>query len=128
MKFKKRSIPAPKRWMVFIVTGLLMALGTAWAQQPDDRRPDELKRYLDLESKNIDVKLEQILHLLYETNQKVITLSFIQRYGDEIKMERAMVPNADGDLVPSWVFTPVKREKGKRYPAVVAVHGGFHYS
>jgi dipeptidyl aminopeptidase/acylaminoacyl peptidase len=111
-----------------IAVGLLMPLVAAWAQQPDNRRPDELKTYLDLESQEINVKLEQILHQLYETNQKIVTLSFIQRYGDEIKMERAMVPNVDGDLVPSWVFTSVGREKGKRFPAVVAVHGGFHWS
>lgn len=39
-----------------------------------------------------------------------------------------MVPNVDRDLVPAWVFRPVKLEKGKRYPGVVVVHGGFHYS
>tara|TARA_R110002096_G_scaffold101547_9_gene224607 strand:+ start:31264 stop:32304 length:1041 start_codon:yes stop_codon:yes gene_type:complete len=106
----------------------LLSFGAAQAQQPDGRRPDELKTYLDLESQETNVKLDQILHQLYDVNQKIITLSFIQRYGDKIKMERAMVPNQDYDLVPAWVFTPVKRESGKRYPAVVAVHGGFHYS
>lgn len=128
MRYETRSIPASKLLASIIAVGLLMPLVAAWAQQPDNRRPDELKTYLDLESQEINVKLEQILHQLYETNQKIVTLSFIQRYGDEIKMERAMVPNVDGDLVPSWVFTSVGREKGKRFPAVVAVHGGFHWS
>ena len=128
MRYETQSISALGRFASFVVVGLLLPFAASWAQQPDNRRPDELKAYLDLESQDINDKLELILQQLYETNQKVITLSFIQRYGDEIRMERAMVPNVDTDLVPAWVFTPVKIEKGKRYPAVVAVHGGFHYS
>lgn len=112
----------------FTMAFLLLAFTSAQAQQPDDRRPDELKTYLNMDASDANTKLDLIIHTLYEVNQKVITLSFMQRYGDYIKMERAMVPNADHDLIPAWVFTPVNREKGKRYPAVVAVHGGFHYS
>lgn len=128
MNYRIPVIGTAYRLPVIVSFFLIMAFAAASAQQSGDRRPDELKRYLDLESQNVNVKLEQILHQLYEVNQKVITLSFIQRYGDEITMERAMVPNVDYDLVPSWVFKPVNLEKGKRYPAVVAVHGGFHYS
>lgn len=97
------------------------------AQESDDRRPDELKRYLNMDAKDIDTRLDLIIHTLYEVNQKVITLSFIQRYGDRIQMLRKMVPNQDRDLIPAWVFRPVNMEK-KRYPGIVAVHGGFHYS
>jgi dipeptidyl aminopeptidase/acylaminoacyl peptidase len=116
-----------KNIMFGVISALLM-VSTVHALEPVDRRADELKVYLDLESKDTNVKLDQILHQLYEVNQKVVTLSFIQRYGDEIKMERAMVPNVNNDLVPAWVFKPVNLEQGKSYPAVVAVHGGFHYS
>lgn len=116
------------RYLVVSAVSALLMVCAAQAQEPEDRRADELKKYLDLESTDTNVKLDLILHQLLEVNQKVVTLSFIQRYGDEIKMERAMVPNVDRDLVPAWVFTPVKREKGKRYPGLVVVHGGFHYS
>ncbi len=116
------------RYLVVSAVSALLMVCAAQAQEPEDRRADELKKYLDLESTDTNVKLDLILHQLLEVNQKVVTLSFIQRYGDEIKMERAMVPNVDRDLVPAWVFRPVKLEKGKRYPGVVVVHGGFHYS
>ncbi len=116
------------RYLVVSAVSALLMVCAAQAQEPEDRRADELMKYHDLESTDTNIKLDLILHQLYEVNQKVVTLSFIQRYGDEIKMERAMVPNVDRDLVPSWVFRPVKLEKGKRYPGVVAVHGGFHYS
>lgn len=128
MKLKGRNNrTAMKNVLAAVFCGLLL-VPMAEAQEAEEQRPDELKRYLDLDSKDVNTKLDLLLHTLYEVNQKVITLSFIQRYGDEIKMERAMVPNQDYDLVPSWVFTPVDMEKGKRYPAMVAVHGGFHYS
>ena len=116
------------RYLVVSAVSALLMVCAAQAQESDGRRADELKKYLDLESTDTNVKLDLILHQLLEVNQKVVTLSFIQRYGDEIKMERAMVPNVDRDLVPAWVFRPVKLEKGKRYPGVVVVHGGFHYS
>lgn len=113
---------------ILVVMFSLFVSMNAQAQQAGERRPDELKSYLDLESEDIDTKLDLILHTLYAVNQKVITLSFIQRFGEHVTMERAMVPNQDHDLVPAWVFKPVDMDKGKRYPAVVAVHGGFHYS
>ena len=106
----------------------LLIMCSAHAQTPATGRADELKTYLDLESPDVSVKLDQIYHQLLEVNQKVVTLSFIQRYGDEIKMTRAMVPTDNYDLVPAWVFTPVKRENGKKYPGLVVLHGGFHYS
>ena len=112
----------------FVVSALLV-FGSAEAQQTtDERRPDELNSYLNMDAKDFDTRLTLLTHLLYEVNQKVIALTFTQRYGDRIKMIRAMVPNQDYDLVPSWVFRPVDLEKGKKYPAVVAVHGGFHWS
>lgn len=101
---------------------------TAQAQEAEERRPDELKPYLNMDATDANTKLDLLIHTLYEVNQKVITLSFIQRYGDRITMERVMVPNRDYDLVPTWVFKPKDIESGKRYPAVVAAHGGFHYS
>lgn len=107
---------------------VLLLVSAAQAQESQDRRPDQLKTYLNMDSADVDTKLDLIIHTLYEVNQKVVTLSFIQRYGDEISMTRVMVPNKDYDLVPAWVFRPVKPEKGKRYPGLVTVHGGFHSS
>ena len=107
----------------------LLVFGSAQAQQsPDERRPDELKSYLNMDAKDVDTRLDLLTHLLYEVNQKVIALTFTQRYGDTIEMIRAMVPNQDYDLVPSWVFRPVEFDSDRKYPAIVAVHGGFHWS
>jgi dipeptidyl aminopeptidase/acylaminoacyl peptidase len=93
-----------------------------------ERRADELQTFINPDAKDTQTKLDLLIHTNYEINQKLVALTFTQRYGERIRMERVMVPNANADLIPTWQFTPVRMETGRRYPAVVAVHGGFHYS
>jgi dipeptidyl aminopeptidase/acylaminoacyl peptidase len=107
-----------------------LVVGTAAAAEPagGDRRGDELQTFINPDAKDVSTRLDLLTHLLYEVNQKLVTLTFMQRYGDRIRMERVMVPNVEYDLVPAWIFTPVQMEPGRKHPAIVAVHGGFHYS
>lgn len=113
---------------LWCVLGVLILVCNVQAQESEERREDYLKTYLNMDAKDADTRLDLIIHTLYEVNQKVTTLTFMQSYGDRITMERAMVPNRDYDLVPSWVFKPKDLDPDKRYPALVAVHGGFHHS
>jgi dipeptidyl aminopeptidase/acylaminoacyl peptidase len=111
-----------------VLGALLLAASVARGQEPEARRPDELQTFINPDAKDVISKLDLLVHTLYEVNQKLVTLTFMQRYGDRIRMERAMVPNVEHELVPAWLFTPLKLEPGRRYPALVAVHGGFHFS
>jgi len=43
-------------------------------------------------------------------------------------MERVMYPNSDHGLTPGYVFTRPAPGEEKRYPGLVAVHGGYHFS
>jgi dipeptidyl aminopeptidase/acylaminoacyl peptidase len=114
----------------FLLAALLVAPVAAQDAPPasPERRPDELKAYINPDAKDTNTKLDLIIHTLYEVNQRLVNLQFAQRYGDRIRMERAQIPNVEKDLVPGWIFTPLKMDQGRRYPAIVAVHGGFHYS
>jgi dipeptidyl aminopeptidase/acylaminoacyl peptidase len=107
-----------------------LVVGSALAAEPagGDRRSDELQTFINPDAKDVNTRLDLLTHLLYEVNQKLVTLTFMQRYGDRIRMERVMVPNVEYDLVPAWIFTPAKMDPGRKHPAIVAVHGGFHYS
>jgi dipeptidyl aminopeptidase/acylaminoacyl peptidase len=108
---------------------LLLGVTTLFAQEESaERREAELQPFINPDAKDTATKLDLLIHTLYEVNQKLVTLTFMQRYGDRIRMERVLVPNVERDLVPAWLFKPVKMESGRRYPAIVAVHGGFHYS
>ena len=85
----RQSKGARMRYLVVSAVSALLMVCTALAQESDGRRADELKKYLDLESTDTNVKLDLILHQLHEVNQKIVTLSFIQRYGDEITSQTA---------------------------------------
>jgi dipeptidyl aminopeptidase/acylaminoacyl peptidase len=116
---------------------MLFAVFAAWpgqAQEPpaqesraSGRRADELQAFINPDATDTDTKLDLLIHTLYEVNQRLVNVQFDQRYGDRIRMERVMAPNVDYDLVPCWLFTP-KDMANRKYPAIVAVHGGFHYS
>jgi dipeptidyl aminopeptidase/acylaminoacyl peptidase len=91
-------------------------------------REAELKAFINPDAKDTQTKLDLLIHTLYEVNQRLVGLEFRQQFGDRVRMEKVMIPNREADLIPGFIFTPVKMEQGRRHPAIVAVHGGFHYS
>jgi dipeptidyl aminopeptidase/acylaminoacyl peptidase len=107
---------------------LLASLVWVRAEPQDPRREGELQAFINPEAKDIATKLEVLQQTLYEVDQKLTNLTCSQRYGDRIRMERVMFPNPDHELTPGYVFAPIPLEKGKRYPGLVAVHGGYHFS
>jgi dipeptidyl aminopeptidase/acylaminoacyl peptidase len=118
------------RRRVIVVATLLLLAPLLWAQEAlkGQRREGELQAFINPEAKDLDTRLELLQQTLYEVDQKLTNLTFAQRNGDRIRMERVMFPNPDHDLTPGYVFTPLPLEKGKRYPGLVAVHGGYHFS
>jgi dipeptidyl aminopeptidase/acylaminoacyl peptidase len=91
-------------------------------------REAELQAFINPDAKDVNTKLDLLIHTLYEVNQRLVALQFQQQYGDHIRMEKVQIPNKEKDLVPGYIFTPVKMDASRRHPAIVAVHGGFHYS
>jgi dipeptidyl aminopeptidase/acylaminoacyl peptidase len=115
--------------VIFLGTCCLLA-PLVWSQEPSraQRREGDLEAFINPEATDLDTKLEVLQHTLYEVNQKLTNLTFKERYGDRIRMERVMYPNSENGLTPGYVFTPIPFPKGKRYPGLVAVHGGYHFS
>jgi dipeptidyl aminopeptidase/acylaminoacyl peptidase len=108
----------------------LLLVPLVWAQEASKggRREGDLQTFINPEASDLSTKLEVLQQTLYEVNQKLTSLTFVQRYGDRIRMERVMYPNSDHGLTPGYVFTPTRPEPGKRYPGLVTVHGGYHFS
>ena len=86
----------------------------------------DLDKFINLDSDDINTKIEVITQTLYEQEQRVITLTFQQEYGDRVRLKRVAFASADRTLIPGYIFTPPKLEAGRKYPGVVMVHGGFH--
>ena len=123
------SLRSNRRRVALAAVALVLA-PLVWAGQapPSQRREGELQTFINPEAKDLDTKIELLQQTLYEVDQKLTNLTFMQRYGDRIRMEPVMFPNPDHGLTPGYIFTPILLEKGKRYPGLVAVHGGYHFS
>jgi dipeptidyl aminopeptidase/acylaminoacyl peptidase len=108
----------------------LLTVSLVWAQDAPKggRREGDLQTFINPEASDLNTKLEVLQQALFEVNQKLTNLTFMQRYGDRIRMDRVMYPNSEHGLTPGYVFTPVRAEREKRYPGLVAVHGGYHFS
>jgi len=118
------------RSRVVLLGTCFLLVPLVWAQEASKggRREGDLQTFINPEASDLNTKLEVMQQTLYEVNQKVIALTFLQRNGDRIRMERVMYPNSDHGLTPGYVFTPLRPEPGKRYPGLVTVHGGYHFS
>ena len=86
----------------------------------------DLDKYINPDSDDLNTKIDVITHTLYEEEQHVIALTFMQEYGDHVRLKRVAFASADRTLIPGYIFTPLKLEAGKKYPGIVMVHGGFH--
>jgi dipeptidyl aminopeptidase/acylaminoacyl peptidase len=118
-----------RRWLALAVAALTLA-SLVWAQdaKKGQRNEGQLQSFINPEAKDLDTKLELLQQTLYEVDQKLTNLTFMERNRGRIQMDRVMYPNPDHDLTPGYVFSPTPLEKGKRYPGLVAVHGGYHFS
>lgn len=102
-----------------------LLLGVAMAQTPAAGGAT-LDKFINPDAKDTATKLDVIAHALYEQEQRVIALNFQMEYGDHVRLKKVAFASADRTLIPGYVFTPKQMQKGKRYPALVMVHGGFH--
>ena len=108
----------------FLAIALAAIAPLASAQQ--EAKEGDLAKFANRDTKDVQQRLELLTHTLYAQQQQVITILFRQEYGERVKARQVWFAARDKSLVPAWVFTPVKMDSGKRYPAIVMVHGGFH--
>lgn len=86
----------------------------------------ELSSHINLDSSDVLTRLEVLTQTLYEQEQRTIALQFQFAHAGKIDMKMVFFPTDNNSLIPGYVFTPAKMQQGKRHPALVLVHGGFH--
>src|SRR5438094_5035177 len=93
------------RWRVILLGACFLLVSLVWAQEASKggRREGDLQTFINPEASDLNTKLELLQQTLYEVNQKLTNLTFMQRYGDRIRMERVMYPNSDHELTPGYV-------------------------
>ena len=92
---------------------------------PSGSPKESLDSFINLDAKDTATKLELILQELYQAEQETIVEGFVQEYGQRDHMKRVLYASGQ-ELIPGYVITPVNMTKGKKYPAVLLLHGGNH--
>jgi dipeptidyl aminopeptidase/acylaminoacyl peptidase len=112
-----------------LIAALLLAaaVGTGASAQQGLEPGRALSKYRDFDSKNPVDQVEQLKHEIYATQQKVVMNQFLLQHSCCTKMSLVNY-SSGGELIPAYVFQPANQQAGRRYPAVVMVHGGFHES
>ncbi len=110
---------------------VLLALPAARAQDigPAKQRAEEnsLTNFQDRNSKDVAPQVARLTQEVFMLKTELNVLTFRQEYGDRIKMRRVWYPNQnDKETLPGYVFTPVGAPAGKKFPALLMVHGGNH--
>ena len=74
-----------------------------------------------------DLKLQELYSLSQETGEEFQESNFNSWVNDEVKLSLpvSLIMDVDEDIqVEGWVLKPIDYEAGKKYPAILNIHGG----
>ena len=116
----------------FALLALLALLNLSLAAKDDDDKgkvPEgTLNTHLNYNPKEVPEQLALVIQEVYKLKTELIVSNFRQEYGDRIRSRRiTYAANTDDrEAIPAYVFTPVKMPAGKKFPAILMLHGGNH--
>lgn len=119
----------PSAWRFALLALCLSVCSMAIAKDKPDgdgNTEGKLSKHINLDADDTGTKLDILIHTLYAEEQRTIALQFRMEYGDRVDLKQVYFPTNDNSLIPGYVFTPRNMAPGKRHPAIVLVHGGFH--
>jgi dipeptidyl aminopeptidase/acylaminoacyl peptidase len=84
-----------------------------------------LTQFANMDAKDTQSQLTLITQEMYQEELQTIIVRFSLQFGAVARI--TPVNFASGlEAIPGYVFTPPTMPAGKKYPAIVLVHGGFH--
>lgn len=104
---------------------LLATFSVAKAQDAPATPPPALTQFSNMDAADSASKLTLITQELYQEEVQTSILRFQMEYAATVHLEAVDFPSGLA-TIPGYVFTPAHIQPGKRYPALVFVHGGFH--
>jgi dipeptidyl aminopeptidase/acylaminoacyl peptidase len=115
---------------IIVFLSCLTLAATASAQEVSTAKPVEVSptNHLDRESKDVMGQLALMQQEIYLLKTELVAQSFRQEFSDRIRMKRVLYPTLapERESIPGYLFTPREMTPGKKYPALVMVHGGNH--
>jgi dipeptidyl aminopeptidase/acylaminoacyl peptidase len=111
---------------LLLLSAIVVFPSLAAAQDANQGRDKEsLGQFINADAGDTNTKLEVIQQELYQAEQEAILVGFTQEYGSRIHLKRVLYASG-AELIPGYTFTPANMPQGKRYPALILLHGGFH--
>jgi dipeptidyl aminopeptidase/acylaminoacyl peptidase len=95
------------------------------AKRTTDNREGALDSFVNLETNDPSAKLDILQQEVFAAEQQNVATLFLLEYGASVDMKFVRYPSGE-ELIPAYVFRPLKPTAGKRYPAVILLHGGYH--
>ncbi len=128
IRLSPRTLPAWCDLLLATLGAAALSLLLAWPATGRAAQPEEgvLSKHINLDADDASTKLDILMHTLYAQEQRIIMLQFGMEYGDRVDIKLVHFPTDNNSLIPGYVFTPKAMPAGKRHPAIVLVHGGFH--
>lgn len=108
--------------VLFNVVAALMSAAAVAQTAVDTTSP---RIAINQEATDTATRLELLQHELYAQQQDVTFLTLPRQYDDHMLIRRTLFPSGH-ELIPGYIFSPKPLDRGRSYPGLVIVHGGFH--
>jgi len=107
-----------------------LAMVTISAAQEPAKGPAEgtLNSHLNFNPIEVKDQLALMLQEVFKLKTELIISNFRGEYGDHIRLKRVYFAanTADHEAIPGYIFTPLTLPAGKKFPAIMMLHGGDH--
>src|SRR5689334_11474873 len=110
---------------VFAALGLVVLCAAAAVAQDVPVDPTAPRIATNRKAHDTETKLELLQQELYSAQQDIMFLTLQQQNSEHMQVRRTLFPS-DKELIPGYVFTPKPLDRGRKYPGLVVVHGGWH--
>ena len=111
---------------LLLLAAVVIAGPLAHAQNAAPQALPELQKLMNIDAKDAATQLALIQDMLLKLDVQSNLQLFLAQYGDRIQVDTVGFPSDRVQVIPGYVFSRRNAEKGKRYPGLVMVHGGFH--
>jgi dipeptidyl aminopeptidase/acylaminoacyl peptidase len=109
---------------------LSLAIATTSLAQEAAPEPSEgtLNAHINYNPKEVKDQLALMFQETLELKTELIVSNFRGEYGDHIRLRRVnfAATTADHEAIPGYMFTPLIMPAGKKFPAILMLHGGDH--
>ena len=109
---------------------LTLAIATTSVAQEATKEPAEgtLNSHLNFNPIEVKDQLALMLQEVFKLKTELIIANFRGEYGDHIRLKRVnfAANTTDHEAIPGYIFTPLTLPAGKKFPAILMLHGGDH--